>query len=922
MDKKFIVIVICLFIFSFFTVEILMNSRAIEGTGIDPLWIGENETVTYTSSEETHCINNTCTLTMYSGVMFTKEPDGWHTLTEVSNVTWQNGGFNFSYRNYWVLIEPFVIYNGNYKTIQDIKNAFPNVDIKDYISVSRFSHKFAVNFSNVPQDLLDNTDYIGLRLKDSHGLTWNDVRKTSDQSIVIKNKVEINYGDLIDSGFTLNFVNKTYLLIGNISNNTVDGMIYIDPTIYLGEGNEVLVPESANITLGKSEYSVLTANQTIIVPTEPSAVQNVTRRTIAETTHPTTLGVGTILTSAQYAMVNATGGTQYTVAGSSSADVYFMWNITLPLTTSLNWVNVLATMNTSGTTDLKHLALWNFSSGAYVNVYSSACGTTWTNATFNITGANLTWFVGNNNRTIYFLPHGSGTATGNVGIDYMEARAGYNNLTSSDAGNWTNVIVSDDSYWIIKSNANNRTGVNFSYTTGLTNPVAMTIQVEIRQTGTFNLRLYIYNFTGSTWYDTSKEDLNPTVDTWYNYTILAGLSDFINYTTGKIYIKMESASNGVGSGYLFIDDPVITLNETNGGNVGDATVAQSGVNTNYGAYNILQFYNSTLTQRTFLLWNMSVIPAGSTITNANLSLYIYIAPSSTIYAEAYNTSPMNTTGTTYWNEGTLLYYSCGSGINCNLDHNITWNNQPSALTLQDNITNATVNNWMYWNVTNAAKSSFANTTYQRMSILLKASLGSASTVTYFYSKEEATQTTKRPQLVITYTAGDSPPTFSNYNANTTVAGVKVNFSTVISDDVSLSGYIFETNNTGSWINYTWASLISGGTAYNVTTLNAVAGTRINVSFYANDSLNQWSVYKDGLTTTSASTCTNFNTTGNLNCNDNCTNTTVIVAGDLRIYSTGPGTANLTNIKIVGDLYENYTHNCYVYWYGYRNITGG
>ena len=176
---------------------------------------------------------------------------------------------------------------------------------------------------------------------------------------------------------------------------------------------------------------------------------------------------------------------------------------------------------------------------------------------------------------------------------------------------------------------------------------------------------------------------------------------------------------------------------------------------------------------------------------------------------------------------------------------------------------------------------------------------------------------------ISLAVADNPPTFSNYNANTTVAGSPVNFSIVISDDVSLSGYIFETNNTGTWVNYTWTALASGGTAYNITTLNSIAGTRVNISFYANDSLNQWSVYRDGLTTTAADTCTYGGSgTWNIDCKDNCTNSGITVAGDLRIYSTGAGNVSITNINIQGDIYENYTHSCYVYWYGYRNITGG
>lgn len=189
---------------------------------------------TYTSSSETHCLDGKCSTTLYSGTVFTKEPDNeWYSLAEVSTVKWENQGFNFSYRNYWVLLEPFVIYNGNEKTIQDIKNAFPNIDIKDYVQAKRFNHKFALNFSNIPENMINNTDYFGLKLKDSYGLIWSDVKKTSNHSIVVKDKVEIDYGDLIRSSFTLNLVNRSYLLIGNISENYHNGSVFLDPTIQL-----------------------------------------------------------------------------------------------------------------------------------------------------------------------------------------------------------------------------------------------------------------------------------------------------------------------------------------------------------------------------------------------------------------------------------------------------------------------------------------------------------------------------------------------------------------------------------------------------------------------------------------------------------------------------------------------------------------
>ncbi len=94
-----------------------------------------------------------------------------------------------------------------------------------------------------------------------------------------------------------------------------------------------------------------------------------------------------------------------------------------------------------------------------------------------------------------------------------------------------------------------------------------------------------------------------------------------------------------------------------------------------------------------------------------------------------------------------------------------------------------------------------------------------------------------------------PPIFSNNNANTTKAGKPVNFSVIISDNTELSGYIFSTNNTGVWVNYTWTPLANGGTAQNITILNSTVGLVVNYSFYANDSFNNWAYGTWSITTT-------------------------------------------------------------------------
>ncbi len=94
---------------------------------------------------------------------------------------------------------------------------------------------------------------------------------------------------------------------------------------------------------------------------------------------------------------------------------------------------------------------------------------------------------------------------------------------------------------------------------------------------------------------------------------------------------------------------------------------------------------------------------------------------------------------------------------------------------------------------------------------------------------------------------NTPPTYSKNTTNTTVAGAAANFTINVTDDNTLdstAGYIFSTNNTGSWENASYVAFTGSGTtltAWNVTTLNDTTGTLVQWKFYANDTSNNWNV---------------------------------------------------------------------------------
>ncbi len=90
---------------------------------------------------------------------------------------------------------------------------------------------------------------------------------------------------------------------------------------------------------------------------------------------------------------------------------------------------------------------------------------------------------------------------------------------------------------------------------------------------------------------------------------------------------------------------------------------------------------------------------------------------------------------------------------------------------------------------------------------------------------------------------EDPPTYSKNSTNTTYSGQSCKFSLEWNDDNQLQGgggYIFSTNNTGTWKNASWYAFSSTPeNATNVTVLNSTPNTVVAWCFYANDSNGNW-----------------------------------------------------------------------------------
>jgi peptidylprolyl isomerase len=88
------------------------------------------------------------------------------------------------------------------------------------------------------------------------------------------------------------------------------------------------------------------------------------------------------------------------------------------------------------------------------------------------------------------------------------------------------------------------------------------------------------------------------------------------------------------------------------------------------------------------------------------------------------------------------------------------------------------------------------------------------------------------------------PTYSDVSSSSTVAGSVCTFSTLWADNANVSGYIFETNNTGTFVNDTWTPFSNsvGPTSSNALvtkTLDNTIGDVVQWRFWCNDTDNNW-----------------------------------------------------------------------------------
>lgn len=161
-----------------------------------------------------------------------------------TDVYYQNYDFVFQYKTRYIKIRPFVIYEGKYygakKIVQWIKNNYPNVNYKWLVDKAVHAVHYGYNLTNLPQNIADKIDYLGFRLVDyNFPLSWFELETKltmigeNEYNITIikipRINLEFSFEDLYPYGYSIEHINSTYILIGNVKGITD---LIVDPIVY------------------------------------------------------------------------------------------------------------------------------------------------------------------------------------------------------------------------------------------------------------------------------------------------------------------------------------------------------------------------------------------------------------------------------------------------------------------------------------------------------------------------------------------------------------------------------------------------------------------------------------------------------------------------------------------------------------------
>jgi hypothetical protein len=652
-------------------------------------------------------------------------------------------------------------------------------------------------------------------------------------------------------------------------------------------------------------FSNTTASQTTLsfVPSTPSILDNVTNGTLGDTLFPSAINFGSTINAAGYTALNASGGTWAKSGGTTSLNGAILWNVTLPVSSGINWINVTATLNS--TTDNRTMLLWNFTSSTYRTIGGASAEATMTNYSFNITGVNVSNFTSNGR--MYLLIWAGGTSTGSVGIDLLTYTINYNVSTVNNytcdgtsgsltndtwtafGGTWSNITkvvnstVGSTIKWSVYANDSSNiwnTSVVFAYNT--TNLSAVFIKQTPSDIDTYNI--LASNLLNITYNITSSGDNSIGIDStkskiWFKTNRTTDdISRYINGTSTTGYRSSTRYTN-ISSNYYFNLSDNDVYPATYNLDTGFFT------NTSHSAYSIdnileyvkLEFYN---------------------ISNAKqYGFFEFMANNSSIMSNTLMVMYCNssyTTGDTMMSSNCAEIGSLAPGIAYNHSHG--GNSSHQVITFAINITTNTINNikvtgvsyfilhelspvggWNVWYVPTVARTSAMQTTIT----------GGVSWSDFSGTFDSHVHQYDGTDTFYYYVCGND--TFGNSNCSS-IRNDLVNLTGLAPDAVDISSPTSQTYTGNLWINFTNSTSPNG---YNITSYN-ISLVYPNTTFIAS------------LTNTTANVGYNWNSTSynggyriRVQTNDNISQYSYSYSENFTLDNYPKWSLNQTNTTIAG-----------------------
>ncbi len=194
--------------------------------------------IEYTGTTKTECSESgRCYTTFYGGTMFAQNSQGeWVSPTDVLSITKSQDDITFHYDGIngdkSITFEAGVIYNGTYYSMSQVKQMKPDINFNFPHEDKGSYYKYAVNITNLGELNIDLIENITLTYKSHEGFNLNQL-KTENNRFKITSILGLYFDDLIKlHPISINVAEKR-LYISNITDNIIDGELYLDPTLLL-----------------------------------------------------------------------------------------------------------------------------------------------------------------------------------------------------------------------------------------------------------------------------------------------------------------------------------------------------------------------------------------------------------------------------------------------------------------------------------------------------------------------------------------------------------------------------------------------------------------------------------------------------------------------------------------------------------------